>query len=115
MLLVGIDAGLHRVHDRLIDHQLPVVADIDLESIHRARGRPFEVEAADVITGAVAWTLELLLGLEPSRRASQMSAFGEDLVEARLGPNDPRAEILLEFFADFADYVVVAQAGLALR
>src|ERR1700722_2149246 len=70
MLFVGIDAWLHRVHDRLIDHQLPVVTDVDLESIHRARRRPFEVQPTDVIAGAVARTLELLLGLEPSRRAS---------------------------------------------
>src|ERR1700685_2304465 len=61
MLLVRIDAGLHLVDDRFVDDQLAVVADVDLESIHRARRRSFEVESADVIAGAVARTLELLL------------------------------------------------------
>ena len=70
ILFIRIDAGFHRVHDRLIDHQLSVVANVDLESIHRARRRPFEVESADVKARAVARTFELLLGLQPSRRAS---------------------------------------------
>src|ERR1700722_8302266 len=115
VLFVGIDARLHFVDYRLVDHQLPVVADVDFESIHRARRRPFEVKPADVVTGAVARTLELLLSLQPSRRAAQMSALGEDRVEARLGADDPGAKILLVFFTDFADHVVVGQAGLELR
>src|ERR1700685_1357071 len=114
MLLVGIDAGFHRVDDRLVDHQLAVVADVDLESIHRARRRPFEVHSADVVAGAVAWTLELLLRLQPSRRASEMRALGEDCVEARLGADDPGAEILLVFLTDFAGHVVVREAGFEL-
>src|SRR5208283_3379184 len=115
MLLVRIDAGFHLVDDRFVDDQLPVVADVDLESIHRARRRSFEVESADVIAGAVARTLELLLGLQPSRRASEVSALGKDRVEPCLGANDPGAEILLVLFAHFADHVVVGQAGLELR
>src|SRR5271163_3187889 len=115
MLFVGIDAGFHRVHDRLVDHQLAVVADVDLESIHRARRRTFEVHSADVIARAVARALEFLLRLEPPRRASEMRALGEDRVEARLGADDPGAEILLVFFADFADHVVIREAGLEFR
>src|SRR5580658_5637642 len=115
MLLVRIDAGFHLVDDRFVDNQLPVVADVDLESIHRARRRSFEVESADVIAGAVARALKLLLRLQPSRRASEMRALGEDRVEAGLGANDPGAKILLEFFADFANDVVVGEAGLELR
>src|ERR1019366_1384735 len=115
ILLIWIDAGFHRVHDRLIDHQLSVVANVDLESIHRARRRPFEVESADIEARAVARTFELLLGLQPSRRASQMGAFGEDRVETRLGANDPGAEILLVLLAHFANHVIVRQAGLEFR
>src|ERR1017187_6701604 len=115
ILLIRIDAGFHRVHDRLIDHQLSVVANINLESIHRARRRPFEVESGDVIARAVARTFELLLGLQPSRRASQMGAFGEDRVETRLGADDPGAEILLELLAHFANHVIIRQAGLEFR
>src|SRR5208283_5494286 len=115
MLLVRIDAGLHLVDDRFVDDQLPVVADVDFESIHRTRRRSFEVESADVIAGAVARTLELLLRLQPSRGASQMRALGEDRVEAGLGANDPGAEILLEFFADLADHIVVRKTGLEFR
>src|SRR6266436_3462433 len=111
MLFVGIDARFHRVHDRFVDHQLSVVADGYFESIHRARRRSFKVESADVVARAMARTLELLLRLQPSRRASEMSALGEDRVKAGLGADDPGAEILLEFFADLANHVVVGQAG----
>src|SRR5208282_5503039 len=115
ILFIRIDAGFHRVHDRLIDHQLSVVANVDLESIHRARRRPFEVESTDVVARAVARTFELLLGLQPSRGASQMGAFGEDGVETRLGANDPGAEVLLVLFTHFANHVIVRQAGLEFR
>ena len=115
MLLVGIDSRLHRIDDRLVDHQLTVVADYYLESIHRARRRSFEVQTADVIAGAMAWALELLFGLEPSRSASEMRALGEDRVKAGLGADDPGAILLLEFFTDFADYVVARQPGLEPR
>src|SRR5215469_12306665 len=115
VLFVGIDAGLHLVDDRLVDHQLPIVADGNLESIHRAWRRSFEIQAADVIAGAVARTLELLLSLEPSRGASEVGALGEDRVEAGLGADNPGAEVLLVFLADLADYVIVGEAGLELR
>src|SRR5208337_2542932 len=77
--------------------------------------RPFEVVSTDVIARAMARTLELLLRLQPSRRASQVSALGEDRIETRLGANDPGAEILLELFAHLANHVIVRQAGLELR
>src|SRR5258708_4262441 len=115
MLIIRIHPRLHRVDHRLVDHQLPVVADRDLESIHRARRRSFEVEPADVIARAMTWALEFLFGLEPSRSASEMRALGEDRVEAGLGADNPGAEILLVFLTDFTDYVVVWQAGLELR
>src|SRR5260370_32543543 len=115
MLFVGIDSWLHGVDDRLIDHQLPIVANRYLESIHRARRRSFEVQTADVIAGPVAWALELLFRLEPSRSASEMRALGEDRVQAGLGADNPGAEILLVFLADFTDYVIVRQARLELR
>src|SRR5258708_38948916 len=114
MLIIWIHPRLHRIDDRLVHHQLPVVADRDLESIHRARRRSFEVEPADIVARPVAWALELLFGLEPSRSASEMRALGEDRVEAGLGADNPGAEILLVLLADFTDYVVVRQAGLEL-
>src|ERR1700675_968677 len=82
MLFVGVDSRLHSVHHRFIDHQLTVVTKGDLEAVHRTRRRAFEIQAADEIAGSVAWAFEFLLGGQPSRRASQMGAFGEDRVEA---------------------------------
>src|ERR1700689_4484053 len=112
MLFVGIDAGFHRGHTRLVNPELAVVTDVDLESIHRARRRTFEVHSADVVARAVERTLEFLLRLKRSRRSSEMRALGEDRVEARLGADDPGAEILLVFFAGFSDHVVIGEAGL---
>src|SRR5208283_3254641 len=96
MLVVGIDARSHLVDDGFVHHQLAVVADGDLEAIHRTRRGTFEVQAADIVARAMARALELLLRLEPSRSASEMSAFREDGVETLLGAHDPGAEILLE-------------------
>src|SRR5260221_491738 len=94
MLLVGIGARFHRIDDGLIDDQLSVVTDVNLEAIHRARRGAFEIEAADVIAGAVARALEFFFGLEPSRGASEVRAFREDRVEAGLGADNPDAETL---------------------
>src|SRR5271157_3116797 len=115
MLLVGVDAGLHPVDNRLVHDELPVVADVDLEPVHRPRRWAFKVESADVVARAVAGALELLLGLEPSRRASEVRALGEDRVEASLGADDPGAKVLLVLLADLADHVVAGKAGLELR
>src|ERR1700689_2865068 len=54
MLLLWVDARFPLVDDRFVDDQLPVVADVDLESIHRTRRRSFEVKSADVIARAGA-------------------------------------------------------------
>src|ERR1022692_2055968 len=115
MLIVGIDARFHLIDHRFIDHQLPVVADGDLEAIHRPRRRSFEVETADVVARAMTRTLELLLCLQPSRGASEMGALSEDRIEALLGAYDPGAEILLELFADLADDIVIRQACFEFR
>src|SRR5437660_4014575 len=114
MLLVGIDAGRHLVDGRLVDHELAVVADSNLESIHRPRRRAFEVESRDVVARAVTRTLELLFGLEPARSTSEMRALGKDRIEAGFGPHDPGAEVLLELLTHFADDVVVGKPRLEL-
>src|SRR5438067_1775545 len=56
----------------LVDDNLAVVADADAPALQRARGRALEVDAADVEARAVAGALELLLALQPVRRAAQM-------------------------------------------
>src|SRR5271155_5403316 len=115
MLLIGIDAGRHFIEHRLFDDQRAVAAHRDLEAIHRTWSRSFEVQAADVIARAMTRTFELLLRLEPSRGAPEMCALREDGVEALLGADDPRTEILLELFADLADDVVIGEAGFEFR
>src|SRR5581483_4577905 len=77
MLFVGVDARLHFVKHGLVHDKLAVVTERDLETVHRARRRSFEIKPADVIARAMAGALELLFRFEPSRSASQMGAFGE--------------------------------------
>jgi hypothetical protein len=89
ILLVRVDSRFHDVGDRLIDDKLPVIANEDLETIHRTRGGTFEVQPADVVARPMTWALELLFCLKPSRGASQVSALGENRVEAELGANYP--------------------------
>src|SRR5947207_1545132 len=96
MLIVGLAAGLHAENLAFIDHELPVIADVHFETVERARGRTFEVESGFIEATAVARALELVLRREPSRRAAEMRAFGEDRVDALLLAHDPDALVLLE-------------------
>src|ERR1700757_2685484 len=80
VLFVGVDSRLHFVEDRLVDNQLTVIANRNLEAIHRSRCRTFEVESADVVAGAVARAFELLLGLEPPRSTSEVGTLCKDSV-----------------------------------
>src|SRR3954453_10672118 len=57
---VGPLAALLLELARLVDDDLPVVADGDRPALQRTGGRPLEVDAADVEAAAVAGALELL-------------------------------------------------------
>src|SRR5579871_5773457 len=115
MLLIGVNPRRHLIDNRLVHHQLAIIADINLETIHWTRRGPLEVESADVISRAMTRAFELLLGLEPSRGAAQVGALGEDRIETLFGADDPGAEVLFEFLADLTDHVVVGETGLELR
>src|SRR3989442_5545741 len=115
MLLVGLRAGLHSQDLAFIDHELPVVADRDLQPIERPRRRPFEVEPRLVEAATVARAFELVLRREPAWRASEVRALGDNRVDALLRAHDPNPLLLLVFFADLSDRVVGRQAGLEGR
>src|SRR2546422_4803990 len=115
MLLVGLRAGLHSQDLAFIDHELPVVADRDLQPIERPRRRPFEVEPRLVEAATVAGAFELVLRCEPAWRASEMRALGENRVDPLLRAHDPNPLLLLVFFADLPDGVVGSKTGLKSR
>src|SRR5918999_5996529 len=77
---------------RLVDDDLAVVGtDRDAGALERPRSRPLEVDAALVIAAAVARTLELVLRVEPGRRAAEMGADGDQRVDPPLVVDDPHA------------------------
>src|SRR5213594_2245699 len=112
MLLVGLRAGLHSQDLAFIDHELPVVADRDLQPIERPRRRPFEVEPRLVEAATVARAFELVLRREPAWRASEVRALGENRVDALFLAHDPDALLLLVLLADLPDGVVGSKTGL---
>src|SRR6185295_13553208 len=80
---------------RLVDDELAVVgADEDAGALQRPRRRPFEVDAALVIAAAVARALELVLGLQPGRRAAEVGADGDEGVDPPLVMDDPHAVLV---------------------
>ena len=100
------------IEPRSVDDDLPIGSELHVRPVHRARRRAFEVEPADVVAGAVAWTLELLLRLQPSRRTSEMSAIGKNGVDAFVFPYDPDPELLNIFVAHFSKRVVRRKPSL---
>src|SRR5713226_6842823 len=57
-----------------VDDNLSFGIDLDVRAIHRARRRPFKVNAFAVVTTAVTRTLKLVLARLPVRGTTQMRA-----------------------------------------
>src|SRR6185295_14542771 len=82
---------------RLVDDDLAVVrADEDAGALGRPRSRPLEVDAALVVAAAVARALELVLRLQPRRRAAEMGADGDQRVDPPLVVDDPHPVLVDE-------------------
>src|SRR4051794_25209471 len=86
------------VGDRLVDHDLTVVGDRELETLHGARRGAFEVGRDDLptarisaVTRAVAGALELILGVQIPRRTPKVRADGADGDEAIVEAREPEA------------------------
>src|SRR6476659_3693861 len=99
----------------LVDDDLSVRGiDENLGALQGTRGRSLEVHSRLVIAAAVARALELVLRRQPVRRAAEVRADGNEGVHRIFGAHDPDAELLFPALVDFADGVVVDEAGLEL-
>src|SRR2546428_9022468 len=99
---------------RLVDQDLPVFGQDDAVALERARRGAFVVDPAAVEAAAVTGALELVLGLQPVRRAPEVRADGAQDVDAVVVAHDEHAEALLEALVDRADLEVGGEAGLEL-
>src|SRR5436305_5388241 len=82
---------------RLVDDDLAVVrADEDAGTLERPGRRPLEVDAALVVPAAVARALELVLRVEPRRRAAEVGADGDQGVDPAAVVDDPDAVLVDE-------------------
>src|SRR5207249_4206753 len=97
-----------------VDDDLAIVADTDLPALQRPGGRALEVDAADVEAGAVTGALELLLALQPVRRAAEVRAGRAQRVDDALVLDDPGV-LVLEALDDLALLQRIGVAGLELR
>src|SRR5687768_1245309 len=89
------------------------------DALERARRRALEVHAPERIAAesrSVTRTLELVLGRQPARRASEMRADRKQTDERsiRLADN-PDPLLVLELFADRARNEVVRESSLEDR
>src|SRR5207244_3731045 len=92
---------------RLVDEDLPVVGQHHARALERPRRRPFEIDAGQSISAAVARALELVFRREVIRRASQMRADRDERIEpARVlsdvvgSPYDPDPKLLFPSLID---------------
>src|SRR5439155_11164240 len=79
----------------------------------RSRGRAFEVDAGDLEAAAVAGAFELLLALQPVRRATEVRAGGAESVDEAVVAHDPGVLVLVAL-DDFTVLVLVLEADLEL-
>src|SRR5262249_50198195 len=91
---VGPLAALLLELARLVDDDLAIVPDSQRPGFQRARGRPLEVDAADVEAAAVAGALELLSAFEPVGGAAEVGAGGTEGVDLALVAHDPHVLVL---------------------
>src|SRR5207302_7636922 len=75
-----IDTGVGVVHVQAtgIDHDFPRRIELHVGTVHGPRRRPFEIDGFGIVAAAMARALELVLAGLPFRRATQMSATGEN-------------------------------------
>src|SRR5262249_54089988 len=99
----------------LVHQHLAVVGEADAVALERTGRGALEVEPGLAEAGAVARALELLLRLEPVRRAAQVRAGGRQRVEAEVVADDPGAVALLEALVDAAGGELGRQARLELE
>src|SRR5215212_8354989 len=98
---------------RLVDDDLAVVrADEDAGALERPGGRTLEVDAALVVAAAVARALELVLGVEPRRRAAEVGADGDQGVDPPLVVDDPHPVLVDETGVHHARREVLGLADL---
>src|SRR5438105_3367951 len=88
------------VPERLVDHQLAVVGEGDPRPLQGARCGTLEVDAILRVPRPVAGAFELVLGREPTGRAAEMGADGEQRIDRVLRADDPDALSLHPFLGD---------------
>ena len=102
-MLLRLSPRSHFEDFAFIDNELTVVTNGDFKAVERTWRWSFEIQAGLKKPAAMARTFKFVLGGKPTGRAAQVSAFGEDGVDAGFFPNDPDPLFLLEFFADFTN------------
>src|SRR5437868_1186584 len=105
-------AELVAVAERLVDHQLSVVAERDLHALQRPGRGAFEVDAVFRVPRAVAGTLELVLRAQPPRRAAEVRANSEQRIDRGAGAHDPHALALHPLLGYVAHRIFDRVAGL---
>src|SRR5688572_7748543 len=99
----------------LVDEHLAIVRASDAVALERPRSRTLEVDPRLAEARAVARALELLLVLEPVRRAAEVRARGRQRVEPEVVAHEPGAVRLLEALVDAAGRELGRQARLELE
>jgi hypothetical protein len=109
-LLLRLSPRSHFEDFAFIYNELTVVTNGDFKAIERTWRWPFEIQTGLKKPAAMARAFKFVLGGKPTGRAAQVSAFGEDGVDAGFFPNDPDPLFLLVLFADFTHCVIRRQA-----
>src|ERR1044071_5620750 len=108
LLALWPSVELSGVHD-----DLPFGILLDVGAIHRARGRPFEIDSLAIVAAAVTRAFEFVFRGFPIGRAAEMRAARKDDKQAVGSFVHPDAILLLPFIAD-ADVVIVWKADAEL-
>ena len=112
MLFTGLHGGLHTVQDVFVHNQLPILANLDFEPVHRPRSGPLKIHTAFVITASMARTLEFILCRQPTGRAPEMGALSKNGVDAFVFPYYPDPKFLNIFFAHLTKRIVAGKSRL---
>jgi len=112
MLFTGLHGGLHTVQDVFVHNQLPILANLDFEPVHRPRSGPLKIHTAFVITASMARTLEFILCRQPTGRAPEMGALSKNGVNALFFANNPDPKFLNIFFAHLTKCIVAGKSRL---
>src|SRR6185436_19561877 len=96
----------------LVDEELAILGERDLESLERSRRGSFDVDPRLDEAASVARTLELLVRLQPVRRATEVRAGGREDVETARLADDPVAARGFVALVDRVDRVLRGVARL---